>query len=169
MQKLKSLCGIWRQNTVFLVTALLVVIADQLSKLWIRSNLAWGESTWDIGFFRLFHVQNTGAAFGLFQDHSLLLTIIAITGICFILFLAFFMYRRFYILNTILCKLSLGLILGGTIGNLIDRLSSGYVTDFIDFSFWPAFNVADSSVVVGAILLAYCLIRFARRGESQDG
>ena len=170
MQKLKSLRGVWQQNAFFLVTALLVVIADQLSKLWIRSNLALGESACDIGFFRLTNIRNTGAAFGLFQDHALILAIIAIIGSVVILFLVFFMYRRFYILNTLLGKLSLGLILGGTVGNLIDRLRyGGYVTDFIDFSFWPAFNIADSSVVVGAFLLAYALIRLARHSEQSNG
>jgi signal peptidase II len=170
MQRLKSLQDIWRHNAAFLVTALSVVIADQLSKLWIRSNLALGESLPETGFFRLTHIQNTGAAFGLFQDHSLILAIIAIIGSIVILFLVFFMSHRFYILNTILGKLSLGLILGGTVGNLIDRLRyGGYVTDFIDFSFWPAFNIADSSVVIGAFLLAYSLIRPARHSEHSDG
>jgi signal peptidase II len=170
MQKLNSLQDIWRRNKVFLVTALLVIIADQLSKLWIRSNLALGESIPETGFFRLTHIQNTGAAFGIFQDHSLILAIIAIIGSVVILFLVLFMYHRFYILNTILGKLSLGLILGGTVGNLIDRLKyGGNVTDFIDFSFWPAFNIADSSTVVGAFLLAYLLIRFTRYSEHSDG
>ena len=169
MQKLKSLQDIWQHNAVFLVTALLAVIADQLSKLWIRSNLALGESIPETGFFRLTHIHNTGAAFGIFQDHSLILAIIAITGACIILFLVLFMYRRFPILNTLPGKLSLGLILGGTIGNLINRLSLGYVIDFIDFSFWPAFNIADSSAVVGAFLFAYLLIRFARQSEHSDG
>ncbi len=170
MQKLKSLQDIWRRNAVFLITALLVVVADQLSKLWIRSNLALGESIPETGFLRLTHIQNTGAAFGLFQGNSLTLAIIAIIGSVVILFLVFFMYRRFHILSTLLGKLSLGLILGGTLGNLIDRLRyGGYVTDFIDFSFWPAFNIADSSVVVGSFFLAYSLIRFARHSEPSDG
>jgi signal peptidase II len=169
MHKLKSLQDIWRRNKVFLVTALLVVTADQLSKFWIRSNLALGESIPETGFFRLTHTQNTGAAFGLFQEHSLILAIIAIIGSIVILFLVFFMYRRLYILNTTLGKLSLGLILGGTVGNLIDRLRyGGNVTDFIDFSFWPAFNIADSSTVVGAFILAYALIRFTGHIKSSD-
>ncbi len=170
MQKLKSLRGVWQHNAAFLVTAPSVIIADQLSKLWIRSSLAVGESIPETGFFRLTRIQNTGAAFGLFQDHSLILAIIAIIGSVVILFLVFFMPHRFYILNTLLGKLSLGLILGGTVGNLIDRLRyGGYVTDFIDFSFWPAFNIADSSVVVGAFLLAYSLIRLTRHSEHSDG
>ncbi len=163
MQKLNSLQGLWRRNVAFFLTALAVVSADQLSKLWVKSNLAVGESLPETGFFRLTHVHNTGAAFGLFQDQSFLLTVIAIIGIGFLLFLGLFMYRRFQFLNTISGKISLGLILGGTVGNLIDRLSAGYVTDFIDFSFWPAFNLADSAVVVGAILLAYSIIRLTKK------
>jgi len=170
MQKLNSLQGLWRRNAAFFLTALAVVSADQLSKLWVKSNLAVGESLPETGFFRLTHIRNTGSAFGLFQDHSLILAIIAIIGSVVILFLVFFMSHRFYILNTTLGKLSLGLILGGTVGNLIDRLIyGGYVTDFIDFSFWPAFNIADSSVVVGAFLLAYSLIRLTRHSEHSDG
>jgi signal peptidase II len=169
MQKLNSLQDIWRRNKVFLITALIVIIADQLSKLCIKSNLALGESIPETGFFRLTHIQNTGAAFGLFQDHSLILATIAIIGSLVILFLIFFMSHRFYILNTILGKLSLGLILGGTVGNLIDRLRyGGNVTDFIDFSFWPAFNLADSSTVVGAFIMAYLLIRFSGHIDSSD-
>ena len=163
MQKLNSLQGLWRRNVAFFLTALAVVSADQLSKLWVKSNLAVGESLPETGFFRLTHVHNTGAAFGLFRDQSFLLTVIAIIGVVFLFFLVLFMYRRLQFLNTISGKISLGLILGGTVGNLIDRLSDGYVTDFIDFNFWPAFNIADSAVVVGAILLAYSIIRLTKK------
>ncbi len=169
MHRISILQNSWRRYRSFIITASLVIISDQLSKLWIRSSLAPGESTWDIGFFRLFHVHNTGAAFSLFQNHALLLTIIDIIGACLIVFLVFFMYKRLPILKTLPCKISLGLMLGGAIGNLIDRLSLGYVTDFIDFSFWATFNIADSSVVVGAILLAYLIIRFSSYSEEPDG
>ncbi len=169
MQKLNSLQGLWRRNVAFFLTALAVVSADQLSKLWVKSNLAVGESLPETGFFRLTHVHNTGAAFSLFQDQSFLLTVIAIIGVVFLLFLVLFMYRRLQFLNTISGKISLGLILGGTVGNLIDRLSSGYVTDFIDVGIWPAFNAADSAVVVGAILLAYSLIQLTKGSERSDG
>lgn len=164
MQRVNSLDkGIWQRRAAFFLTALLVVSADQLSKLWIKSNLTLGESLPETGFFRLTHVHNTGAAFGLFQDQSTILTVAAIIGIAVLLFLVLFMHSRSHFLNTMPGNLSLGLILGGTVGNLIDRLSSGYVTDFIDIGFWPAFNLADSAVVVGAILLAYSLIRLARK------
>ena len=161
MQKVKSLQGKW-WNVVFFLTALPLVAADQLSKFWIRSNLATGESLFEVGFFRLIHVHNTGAAFGLFQGQSFLLTIIALVGVAALLLYALFFYRKFPFLGNRLGKLALGLVLGGTVGNLIDRIHLGYVTDFIDFDVWPAFNIADSAIVVGIIMLAYSLICLAR-------
>ena len=68
-----------------------------------------------------------------------------------------------------LSRSALGLVLGGTIGNLIDRLRFGYVTDFISISIWPAFNLADSAVVAGAIMFAYSLLFLSREGKSTDG
>ena len=151
---------------VFSLAALLVVIADQLSKLWIRSNLAVGESLLELGFFRIRHIYNTGAAFGLFQDQSFLLAIIAVIGVIAILLIVIVFPRRLPFLNGGLGKIALGLILGGTVGNLIDRLRFGRITDFIDFSVWPLFNVADSAITVGVILLAYSLI-FLTRARQQ--
>ncbi len=160
MQKAKSLQGKWR-NVVFLLTALLIVAADQLSKIWIRSYPE-EQLIFEVGFFRIIHTHNTGAAFGLFQGHSFALTIVALVGIAAILFYVFFIYRRFPILGNRLGRLTFGLILGGTMGNLIDRLRLGYVTDFIDVGVWPTFNIADSAIVVSVIILAYSLLRLSR-------
>ena len=137
---------------------MLVVVADQWSKVWIRSYPE-GQQIFKFGLFSIVHVHNTGAAFGLFQGYSFALTIIALIGIVIILILAFAFSSRLPFLSGWLGKLSLGLILGGTMGNLIDRLRLGYVTDFIDVGFWPAFNVADSAVTVGVIIFAYALLR----------
>ena len=147
---------------VFFLTGLLIVTADQLSKLWIRSNLLVGQSLPEAGFFRLTHVHNTGAAFGLFQDQTFALTIVALVGIVILLVYALFIYHRFPFLNNGLGISALGLVLGGTVGNLIDRLRFGYVIDFIDVGIWPAFNIADSAIVVGVIILAYSLLPLAR-------
>lgn len=147
---------------VFFLTALLVVAADRLSKLWIRSNLLVGQSLPEAGFFRLTHVHNTGAAFGLFQGQSFPLTIVALVGIAVLLLYALFIYRRFPFLDDRLGKSALGLVLGGTVGNLIDRLRFGYVIDFIGVGIWPAFNIADSAIVVGVIIFAYSLLPLAR-------
>ncbi len=168
MQKVNSLQGKWG-NVVFSLTALLLVTADQLSKLSIRSNLVLGESLFEVGFFRLIRVHNTGAAFGLFQGQSFLLTIIALVGVAALLLYAFFFHHKFPFLDNRLGKLALGLVLGGTVGNLIDRIRFGYVTDFIAVSIWPAFNIADSAIVVGTIILAYSLIGLARARERSDG
>ena len=168
MQKVKSLQGKW-WNVVFFLTALLVVVTDQLSKLWIRSNLDIGESLFEVGFFGVVRVHNSGAAFGLFQGQSFLLTIIALVGVAALLLYTFVFHHKFPFVDNKLGKLALGLVLGGTVGNLIDRIHLGYVTDFIDFNFWPAFNIADSAIVVGVILLAYSIISLARARERSDG
>jgi signal peptidase II len=114
------------------------------------------------GWLHLTHVNNTGAAFGIFQGQSFPLTLVGLLGICVLLLYAFFLYRRLPFLNNKLSEVALGLILGGTIGNLIDRLRLGYVTDFIDFHFWPAFNVADSAIVVGAIMFIYLMLTWVQ-------
>ena len=148
----------WR-NVVFFLTALLVVIADQLTKFWIMSSLDIGQSLVEVGLFGIIRSSpNTGAVFGLFQGQSFTLTIVSIVGIAFLLFYAFFIYRRYPILGGWLSWVSLSLILGGAIGNLIDRLRFGGVTDFISIGWWPAFNLADSAVVVGVILFVYSLL-----------
>jgi len=144
-----------------LLTALLIVVADQLSKIWIRSYPEQ-QVIVDVGLFRIIHTHNTGAAFGLFQGHSFALTIVGLVAIAVILLYTLFLYRRFPILDNKLGKSAVGLVVGGTVGNLIDRLQFGYVTDFTDFGFWPAFNIADSAIVVGAIILAYSLLPLAR-------
>ena len=160
MQKANSLQGKWR-NAVFFLIALLVVVADQLSKTWIRSYPE-EQPIFEVGFFRLIHIHNTGAAFGLFQGQSFALTIVALVGVAAILVYALFIYRSFPRLDSMLGKSALGLVLGGTVGNLIDRLHFGYVTDFIGVGIWPAFNIADSAITVGVIVFAYTLLRLAR-------
>jgi len=155
-----------RRNVAFSLTALLALVADQLSKLWIRSNLDIGQSLFEVGIFQITRFPpNTGAAFGLFPDHSFALTIVAIVGIALLLVYAFVISPRFLSLDNLLGRSALGLILGGTIGNLIDRLRFDGVTDFISIGIWPAFNLADSAIVVGVILFAYPLLRLARAGK----
>lgn len=156
MPKLSNFREFRWSNTILILIALLIVIFDQLSKAWIRANLLPGQSILHIGIFRITHVSNTGAAFGLFHGNILPLTIVSIVGTVVILTYVFFLRHRFPISQ--FGNIALGLLLGGTVGNLIDRIRLGYVTDFIDFQYWPAFNVADSAVVVGSILLASSLL-----------
>jgi len=154
-----------RTKSVLFLTALLIAISDQLTKTWIRSNLAYGQAIPESGFFQITHVQNSGAAFGLLTDQSILLAVVASAGVVLLLVYAFFFHHRLPFLNNIPGSLALGLILGGTIGNLIDRLLRGYVTDFISVSIWPDFNIADSAVTVGAIMVAYSLLLMVRVEE----
>ena len=144
------------------------MVADQLTKLWIRSNLDVGQSIPETGFCRLTHVQNTGAAFGLFFGQTFPLTITSIIGIFVILIYNFYVNRRYPVLNNRLGKVALGLILGGTVGNLIDRLRLGYVTDFVTVGPWPSFNIADSMVVIGAIVLVLSFLWLSiKEGKTQ--
>lgn len=159
-----------RYVVLFLI-ALLLVAADQLTKWWIR-KLAIGESLWSWGIFEIGRVPpNTGAAFGLFPDQTFVLIIVSVVGIAFILTYAFIIYRRYPFLDSWLSRIALGLILGGTIGNLIERLlylfgRLGGVTDFLHIGWWPPFNLADSAVVVGIILFVYSLFPLTQRRDS---
>jgi len=148
---------------VFFLTALLVVTADQLTKFWIRT-FPEGQTIFQAGFLQIIRNQNTGAAFGLFQGQSLVFTIIDFIGIAIILVLVLRFSHRFRFLERMVARIALALVMGGTAGNLIDRLNPNLegVTDFISAGIWPSFNVADSAITVGVILLAYSLIFLTR-------
>ena len=139
---------------IFLLIVAAVVALDQFSKQWIRDNVPLGGSLPAMGRLTVVHVQNTGSAFGLFTDQAFLLSIIAVAGL--VVVLLFFRYLKQLGLAG---GIALSLIFAGATGNLIDRLRLGHVTDFIyvrlwDNFYWPAFNVADSAITTGAILLA---------------
>jgi signal peptidase II len=161
MQKVRLPQDKWR-DIIFCSVTVFVVIVDQITKALIRASLVPGEVLYDVGFFRIDHVQNTGASFGLFEGHSLVIVITSIIGILVILFLVFFFRNRWSFLQSNWVIVAMALVTGGTIGNnLIDRLRQGYVTDFLDFKLWPAFNVADMCITVGVIILAYRLIFYS--------
>lgn len=152
----------------FALTAAVVLALDRLTKLWVEKAIPLYGSWPATGFFRITHGENTGAAFGIFQNSRLVLAIISGIGIIVVLFIALWFSKRFVFLSWRSSLLALGLLLGGTMGNFIDRAFIGHVTDFIKVGPWPDFNVADSSLVVGSILLAFNLIR-ASGTEPQDG
>ncbi|MBI4299576.1 MAG: signal peptidase II [Chloroflexi bacterium] len=145
----------------FLLSALVIAL-DQLTKFLIRSNLSLGESIPNSGFVRLTHVTNSGGAFGLFAGRNFPLILAAAVGI-----LVIFLYYRYPPRESTLLRLSLALMLGGAIGNLVDRLRQGYVTDFVDLTLWPVFNLADSSITIGVVALGYYLI-FCSKDEPQS-
>jgi signal peptidase II len=160
MSKLNPSLVKW--NLILGAIAALIIALDQWTKGLIQGNFYLGQSIPETGFFRLTYVQNTGAAFSIFLGGNDILAIFAILGVCLILFYNFYLTRRYPFLNTVFNKIAIALILGGTIGNLIDRLSLHYVRDFLDVGPWPIFNIADSSTVVGTIIFAVSILFFTR-------
>lgn len=148
-----------RGLAVFLFTALTVVGLDQATKWLVVQHLAVGvplpgPETGLGKFFSFTHVHNTGVAFGLGRGNSGLFTLIALAVV-----VGLVVYQWRLPAAALWPRFALGLVAGGAVGNILDRLRQGYVTDFLDFKFWPVFNVADSCVVVGVLLLALYLWR----------
>ena len=146
MKKAPHAIGKWWNILIFLVIVTIVIVLDQFSKQWIRDNIPLGGSLPAMGQLTIVHVQNTGSAFGLFTDQAFLLSIAAAAGL--VVVLLFFRYLKQLGLAG---GIALSLIFAGALGNLIDRLRLGHVTDFIyvrlwDNFYWPAFNVADSAI-----------------------
>jgi len=159
MQNPGNLSKFWR-NLIIPITFLAVVIGDIITKDWIRTFPADGQTITKIGFLRIIHITNTGSAFGAFQGYALVLAIIGILGLFLLAGLGIFVYKKYPMLVTIPNRIALGLILGGDLGNLIDRFRfSGHVTDFIDPGFFPVFNVADSAITMGVILVIFAVLR----------
>ncbi len=154
--------GVWREWIVA-ATALAALVADQATKFLVRENMAIGESWPAEGFFRLTHGTNTGSAFGLFQDQTTILTIASVFAIGFIVY-----FYRSHSDRSWITKFTVGLLLGGAVGNLIDRLVAGKVTDFIDVGPWPIFNLADSSITVGITLLIASLVLTGGKPEESS-
>ena len=169
MQKANLLRGNLQSQKTLLLVAFLVLIADQLTKLWVTRSLLLGESWPQEGFLRLTHVNNEGIVFGL-SVHQAVPIILPLLVIAMVLFLS----HRHPLFNRNLVKVPLGLFLGGNVGNLIDRLRLGHVTDFVDFHLWgdfhwPAFNLADTAIVVGMIVFIYSLARWGISPNHDNG
>ena len=141
-------------HATVLQLALLVFVLDQFTKYVVRESLPYRYSFPDQGFFRFTHTHNTGSAFGILQGQNFPLIFVAIIGITVLLII----YSTHPKPNKWL-SVSIGLQIGGAIGNLCDRLHQGGVTDFLDVGPWPVFNIADSSIVVGLIVLCWLFMR----------
>ncbi len=152
-----------------LLLSLLTVLVDQVSKYFVVRYLSPGETLYLLGYaLRLEHVRNTGVSFGQLQNHSAVVTLLGLVTVV----LLFIGYP--YLLTPVRwANAALGLILGGAVGNLIDRVSTAwryglngaYVVDFIGVSIWPVFNVADSTLTVGAIAYGLYLLLHGYRKE----
>ena len=148
-----------------LIVAILSVFFDQLTKSIIRKVVATRGTVEVIkGYFEISYAENTGAAFGMFQGRNTIFIIINFVAIGFI----FLYYRQFK--ENIWMKVSLGLLLGGALGNLIDRIVFQYVTDFIrlrwwlfHLRWWPSFNIADASVCIGALMLIIGISKYTQK------
>lgn len=157
-----------------LVVALLIVVADRLTKVAIQHSMNGYENIPVIaGWLRIVHTENPGAAFGMLADGSPFVRAAVLVGVSSLvmLFVAHALWSRRSSYTSTLSRFGLGLILGGAIGNLVDRITRGTVTDFIevfhgDWSF-PAFNVADSAITVGAALLILELLLPSRKAVTQ--
>ncbi|MCX7623716.1 MAG: signal peptidase II [Thermomicrobium sp.] len=142
------------------------LVVDQLSKALVLRFLGPRGSVEEVvlvpGILRLFYVENTGAAFGIFQGRNPLLAVLAL-GVVGLLVVWF---RQ--LAQSSWGAVALGLQLGGAFGNLVDRFRHGFVVDFIDFPFWPTFNVADSAITVGVLLLLALLLRSEHPSRARD-
>jgi len=156
----RSLAAGPAQWLALLAVAGAAVFADQLTKQIIGRTLAVGESVDILGPFSIHHVENSGIAFGFFSSRTTV--VIAITAVAVGWMLWFFgrSGRRHPVL-----PVGLGLVLGGSIANLADRIRLGHVTDFLDFDAWPAFNLADMFIVVGVTVLFGALVLADRSGR----
>jgi signal peptidase II len=131
--------------------AALVLAADQVTKAVVRASIERGEVVELVGGLGLVNVRNRGIAFGLFSGAGPWLVLIV--GVAMLILVAAFVANA----ATPLAWLPGGLLLGGAVGNLLDRLREGAVTDFIDLPSWPAFNLADSAITVGVLALLYVM------------
>jgi signal peptidase II len=141
-----------RDYAFLLSIAILIIVADQITKYWVVTNIPlgdmWSPWTWLTPFARIVHWKNTGAAFGMLQNFNIIFTILAIVVSIAILYYFPRVPREEWPL-----RLAMGMQLGGAVGNLIDRLIQGYVTDFVSVGNFAVFNVADASISVGVVVL----------------
>ena len=149
----RRLGATWLQWASLIAVALAALGADQLTKAIVTSELGLNEEAPVIGPFSIHHVQNSGIAFGFFASATSL--VILLTGVAVIWMIYFF--ARSGSRHTVL-PVALGLVIGGSVSNLVDRVRLGHVTDFLDFTYWPAFNLADTFIVVGVTILLLALV-----------
>jgi signal peptidase II len=161
----RRLGATWLQWASLVAVALAALGADQLTKAIVTSELGLNEEAHVVGPFSIHHVQNSGIAFGFFSSATSL--VILLTGVAVVWMIYFF--ARSGSRHAVL-PVALGLVIGGSVSNLVDRVRLGHVTDFLDFTYWPAFNLADTFIVVGVLILLLALVAVDRHARPQrDG
>ncbi len=132
-----------------------VFLLDRVTKIAAVSNLSYGQSIKILpNIFHFTFILNNGTAFGLLRGQNAALALLSVSAITLIIF-----YLLKHKSQGFGVSLALGLILGGALGNLFDRVRFGYVIDFLDFRVWPVFNVADSTITIGTVILAWNILR----------
>ena len=144
--------GPWQWAGLLAVVAA-AVTGDQLTKHVVTSSLALDQSTHVLGPLSIHRVDNSGIAFGLFTSATA--AVIVLTALAVFWMLVYFARRG---ARHPVIPAALGLLIGGSVSNLVDRVRLGHVTDFIDFGWWPAFNLADSFIVIGVAMLVAALL-----------
>src|SRR5437899_3807083 len=158
-----------RPSRILLVAGVAIVVfaLDRLTKAWVSENIPLGTARPVVGeYVRIVHAENTGAAFGLLPERTTLLSVLSVLAVVAIVY-----YYRQIASSSWLVTGTLGMQLGGAAGNLVDRVRQGYVIDFVDVGvgdirFW-AFNVADSSIVVGIAIVTFALWREERQTRAK--
>ena len=144
---------IWYRDWIFYVLTIVVIICDQITKYVVRETIPLYETFIEVGIFSIVHGQNTGSAFGLFAGFTNYLIIASLIGLALILY--FFVKQAS---ANLFVRIAVGLIVGGAVGNLIDRVKDGFVVDFISVGWWPAFNIADSAISIGMTVMVLFMI-----------
>lgn len=138
------------KNLIFFGIAFLVIFLDQLTKYLVKSNLSISQSLPVIkNFFSITLIKNFGIGFGMLNNPAARWILVCVT----IVIIGIILYYYKQVPEKYLPLIAAALVLGGAIGNLIDRILLGFVIDFLDFTVWPAFNIADSAVTIGVICL----------------
>ena len=145
------------------LVAAVTVAVDQIVKALVRDSIERGDAVDLILGIKLVNVRNSGIAFGMFSGGGTVLVIFALAALTALL--VFFFTHR----DRPLVWLPTGLLIGGAVGNLIDRAREGAVTDFVDVSIWPAFNLADTAITIGVLALLYVLEGPPSRADRRHG
>jgi signal peptidase II len=143
----------WHQWLSLGLVAVAALCADQLTKAIVTSRLDYGDEVHVVGSFNIHHVTNSGIAFGLFSRATPIVILLTTIAVAWMLYF----FARSGSRHPVL-PVALGLVIGGSVSNLVDRVRLGHVTDFIDLKYWPAFNLADSFIVVGVAALLLALV-----------